>query len=961
MRYTFILFIVAFLISPAGAEDDFGTQNISNPETTSSNQTSEEFKDLTTLTYNPISRLYPSTVSPYVSIDLDCPSTHSSLAFSLNKITGNSCYDKGKIEKDPYEKQIATCECLNESSPLSFSAKTNLFKKNDLNTNDYSLEHLREVLSELDSKTVIRNNALILQAHILGENVSKKYGFNSEQLSNKNYAENYKKTLVETLNKQLVPTEKEKETFKSNVNKILEEIPQRANVLDILSKNDVEGEKCIPFKNFLVAKSYPESDSFWEAVKKDFEPSSWNIENLEKEFLDLNKSGETRLQAEAKIEFLEKNPLVKYAFLSRDQIVSKKVYDVMKKHMANLPNNCDSEFKGCFKAFQDKGLKNYLKDIAAVMEDEDVKKAVEQGREIENLKLMQNLASKSQSKYNIASLSSYSSKEFNIDPSQCIDLLGYNYLEGYTAHIRMMFSDKSDKELKELEEACTRRMPKYCQFAHKSPTESILRDGSTNNKIKNKEDDSQLTQLYNEIALDMVPDVKENVSFSSDSELYCKNHYRIADGKSQNLEDYKKATCKKEPTKISCTDKIAMLKEFYSLPEDKNKNIKNSSEIEYGDVSVNAIAQTGTVRVMQESEVQQYSGLNTLTSWLKKDSNSTSSTANISSSSGNNPLLTNLNETNSTIQGSTGAAASIAPSSQLNSFQFAASQLREQKDEIDKEIKDTKAAIEYNSERLSRPNISPEFKSDVEVRIASLERLLAEKEKTSKEYQSLIDKLLNQSNDAERTELAQNGSAKKKIEEIPSEEMVQSRQTAKNNIAANQMKNDQLDENTRGPASVNESFTTAGAGNGGSSISAGAGSVASSFGAASAASARVNSALLSKYGISVQDSGDGNVQVAADKEQGQISPLLTGAKAQELGLEVTRSEFERFKKNDIGALTELYNEKLEMVNSNVVRLMIKTEGIQSPLEFYAIKEQGKVVFQPVRKNKLSDLKNALNQ
>ena len=50
-----------------------------------------------------------------------------------------------------------------------------------------------------------------------------------------------------------------------------------------------------------------------------------------------------------------------------------------------------------------------------------------------------------------------------------------------------------------------------------------------------------------------------------------------------------------------------------------------------------------------------------------------------------------------------------------------------------------------------------------------------------------------------------------------------------------------------------------------------------------------------------------------------------------------------------------------MIENNVVKLMIHSDGESESLEFYAIKEDGKIVFQPVRKTKLSDLKNALIQ
>ncbi|MFA5584423.1 MAG: hypothetical protein WDA09_09420, partial [Bacteriovoracaceae bacterium] len=68
--------------------------------------------------------------------------------------------------------------------------------------------------------------------------------------------------------------------------------------------------------------------------------------------------------------------------------------------------------------------------------------------------------------------------------------------------------------------------------------------------------------------------------------------------------------------------------------------------------------------------------------------------------------------------------------------------MRESKEEIDEEIRSTKAAIAYNKERLARPNTTPEFRSDIEGRVQMLENLLAEKEKSSQQYQEIIAKLI---------------------------------------------------------------------------------------------------------------------------------------------------------------------------------------------------------------------------
>ncbi len=927
----------------------------------------------TTIGVNPSKSFYGLkhelySTAPAAKDGLDCEEPENSFSgYFMNTpfiLNTQNCFDLGYEAEDPFEKQIKVCECLSNGSqiaPLTLSEDDLLTPKGLVNSNEFSLDHLKSIMNDLDIKSNARNNALILQTHVLGEKISNSYGHTAEAVKDKSFIDTYKKSLVSSLQQQIAPSPEQKQEFEKNVHNIMNSMEEKPSVLNILAKSNIEGEGCLPFKNYLKLASYPQENNFWQAMKKGFKGSEWNIEQLEKDFLSNQSSPENKELIREKIRFLEMNPLVKYVFMSGDEGSAKEIHQVMQKHMTKISPNCGNEMGACYKQFLDKGLDDYMKEIATALDNEKMKSAVMRGKEKESEKYLASLIEKSQKRNSIASLNQWSSSKLGIDLDSCISFAGNNR-HSFAVPYTMGFGAKTREHLVN---TCTELMPKYCSKVHKNRNDSELEKGRLSNQISGKEDESLLSQIYQDISNEMIPDLSQNTRYESDRALYCEKHFRYVNGKSLNLDSFTKKLCQAKSPDPACSSKTELMAKFMANPEDHKKNSEEYSSSSAGFISMSAIAKSGTIREMNQEEVKRYSSITSVTSWLNDRKESRLGDQNKSSVSSwlaSNTEVAPANAGAASSSSSHNSMINMGSNSQnsMNSYQYTASQLKEQKDDLDKEIKDTKAALDYNQERASRPNVTSEFKNEVDVRVASLEKILAEKERTSKEYQDIIDKLMNQGKQAE-TQLAQSKSLPH-IENIAQADMTTgTRQTAKSN-AVTSSKPEITDDAHRAPASVSENFSTSGGVSGGSfSSSAGAGAVAAGpLGAVSSAQARINTALLSKYGITVQDN-NANVQVAADREQNQISTLLSDAKQQDLGLEVTRSEFEKFKKHDISALTDLYSKKIEMVNSDVVRLTIHTEGVKTPLEFYAIKEQGKVVFQPVRKNKLTDLQNALIQ
>lgn len=171
------------------------------------------------------------------------------------------------------------------------------------------------------------------------------------------------------------------------------------------------------------------------------------------------------------------------------------------------------------------------------------------------------------------------------------------------------------------------------------------------------------------------------------------------------------------------------------------------------------------------------------------------------------------------------------------------------------------------------------------------------------------------------------------------------------------------DEAFRAPAGIMDGST------GGAASAGGGGGGGGSFGAAgpvskgtktSAAAGKMNEALLAKYGVSVPASSTGSIVLAEDREAKQL-PILRDANAQVVPLNVSPAMYEKIKKKDLGTLEKIYEEKLKDLSSTIVKISVRAEGQKDALEFYAIKENGKVVFQPVRKFKRTNLINEINE
>jgi hypothetical protein len=165
----------------------------------------------------------------------------------------------------------------------------------------------------------------------------------------------------------------------------------------------------------------------------------------------------------------------------------------------------------------------------------------------------------------------------------------------------------------------------------------------------------------------------------------------------------------------------------------------------------------------------------------------------------------------------------------------------------------------------------------------------------------------------------------------------------------------------RAPASTPGNFGGSVGGSIGSSASLSSGTSASNAFAPSHASpsltGSLNQALLAKYGIQVKGSTQASLIVNSGQDSSSLNKLSTSSTS-EIPLNVSSEAYSSFI-NPNETLIKKYEGLINASSSDVVALSVQSEG-KEPLRIYVIKEQGKLIVQPV-KHRLQQLRDVFAQ
>lgn len=841
-----------------------------------------------------------------------------------------------------YEADLKVCECLTSRFNVPIKKKVSELSTQELEARNKKLEEgkLLASLVELKRNYVSKRDAILLEAHFIS---------NEQILSLNNIAKT-----------QETPNffKHKFEQFKGKVSdevlsKALESIDSRdqyKTVLDNLNDKTKHPESCFPYADYLKVSMLPESSLFWAEIlnKKEYNFEDWNYYSVLEKFN--NSQGNEKKLAEAKLDFLNRNPTLKSLFGSLNKKLGENLYKDMRK-VLNPSAGCVKD-NSCRSEFFEKGG-NLHQSLKAYYEDPE-NRTTHIGQTFSEMTDV------------ISDL---------VNPDVHKELVIPTFRLAYNNSDLRYSECNSSVEPKDAPE-CVDMLKNYC-------SELYIHEKEMLPNLQKKEDEKTYTNNWIK-DLEAIP--AENENYLKFQDLMCDKLARSYpfSNKVMNLEGFKKDYCPKNPQECEGLDDAKLFKLFVSKTKTTNKVFNDSNELVEDTSGLHKLAQANSenktaVRQMDEKVLEEVKTANSISNLNKPSSDSAPSIRELigctdcSSTGGSRGSDISISEHASVIGYEEPAKAdsnsqSVFANAQINqpflsnnvgniANEAVLSDARNELSTLKKEEQAIKKEITQVKEELNSSPTSPNS-SALESRLQNLEKLLAEKEKTSQSYQSLITKLL---------ESNKEGTSPKKAKEpvevasFDSEVIEGTRKTSSATVASNRPTNlnDEQHAAQRAPASV-ETFSTSG-----SAMLGGAGAIGSfsSLGtqAMKSGGGKINSALLSKYGIMVQENANSSVAVAQEAEANKFQTFGAFKEASNIPLEVSPKAFEKFKVNDLSALQELYKESLENIQDDVVKILVSNANSKETLEFYAIKEEGKVVFQPIRKMKLTDLQNVLTR
>ena len=703
-----------------------------------------------------------------------------------------------------------------------------------------------------------------------------------------------------------------------------------------------ERDFCLSYEGFLSTKMVPESNLFWQALgsNKKFNPNEWNASILEAEF----DRGENVALNNAKLTFLEMNPTIRAVFKGNNLHLQELLYDSLKKIL--IPDTSCIRKNDCQGRFVNSGqnLPNLLKEF---YEKQNVRADIS-GHLFIDLRNEASILSKVDDRRpNLSSIrlasenktASYKKCGGGIDPQktgECAD-----FLQNYCTDLRT----SGDSII------------------------PIQNDEQVNNKRFRLDDSIFLP-------------ADKNREYFEKNELACKKIKRKdkTTKKEMTYPEFKAAECSRiDCTKLTDVDIYKIfINNTKSLDDGIFFNKQNNSELVISGIAnskpvdlndkVLSIASRGESD-LRNKDSESMSIIDVIANIekpklpppIQEDILVTTTTARGSITAPENPpggesLDTSIAGHDISLQ-NLGTFGNQAYLNAPNQFFSKVEEEAGDKKEADMSSKDTNSFASSLSEGPKKQSIES-MDMTLEERIKGLEKLLAEKDSSTKRYQEMINQLLEHKGNIQAAQASKSANSPEASETLVDRRISSIKSNVQN--APKPLKDQQASHAMEAERNTNlESFPRDIAR---APASLGSSSTGQSF--AATTSKRVNNALLTKYGIVVKDGPTGStssVSVAEEADGSKFSGVKSIAEAADVPLQVSVKDFEQIKTNNLGALEALYTKELKGINDQVVKVLVSTNSSEEVLEFYAIKEEGRVIFQPIRKNKLIDLQNVLHR
>lgn len=854
-----------------------------------------------------------------------------------------------KSEVRNYKKDLDVCNCLESRFDLPIKDLSEMTPK-ELEEKNMRIEEgkLYASLMELKKKFVAKRDSLLLEAHF----VSKNQVETMLEIGQTEEATRHLKDMVASYKGKVSP-----KVYEEAFNMVDNHYSTADTVLDNLNKATKRPDSCFPFADYLKVSMLPNQKVFWKSLldNKDIKKEDWDYYDLINRY---NANKEDRREVKAKLDFLNKNPTLKAIFTLGDEETKKRAYKEMRN--ALNPNSSCVKKGNCRSQFFAKGgdLQKALKNI---YEDPKVKEMTIGITYVDTLTDISGIH------------------------NTWVDGLSVPALRMAYANGNATYDNCDTNTFHENAPACGEIFQNYC-------TELYARKDEMLHELESKEVNASYS---NDWLDDMEAEPSNNPGYQKFQNKMCQRLARKYPGSSKvmNFQAFKENYCPQNEQECNSLDDSGLFKLFISKTEATNKVFDDNQRLVEDDEGMHVLAEANSENKTSVSEFNQgtlarVKNSNKLSTFGKpsEEDSVPMSIMDLIGKVGNEtkPKLEEKSnvleplekisvvDTVETIDEGFGFFTGdnltedffnkVSPGNQglLGNNTYMDSAISEARNELNELKKEEEAIKNEMMQVKDEISATPSSGSnrELELRLENLEKLLAEKEKTSQNYQGLISKLMEAQTSPK---VAKEATSKTTDYEETANKAAGIEATRKSAVSAVISNKPTLTEeqnsSQRAPASVENFNTSSGMGGGGAAASV---AMSTSSSQAARGGGRFNGALLSKYGIMVQENPGSSVSVAQEVEGSRFQTMGVFKEASNIPLEVSQKAFERFKVNDLSALQELYKESLEKIDEEVVKILVSSEESKETLEFYAIKEDGKVVFQPIRKNKLSDLQNTLS-
>jgi len=694
------------------------------------------------------------------------------------------------------------------------------------------------------------------------------------------------------------------------------------SVFEKLLEIDRIEPSCVSFNTFLEIQRLPKEpedkaflDYFGDLKKVN--PNDWNLDRLKEEYNQAfrSKDKEKLSFLKSKITFLKSNPLYGSLLSSENSEVKKSQKALLKalQTKLQLSSECDAKSTDCFEANRRKKEQNE-EDLAKIFKAEQVGKVVRE--------------------FSIGGVA-FSSAGNLYPRSPAAFQRRLQLLDKPT--LARCYEGLTDTTVKA---NCLKDAPDYC--------------ARVNYVIEKNDEEKSLPfeDLLEGIQLNLNPDRKLNPAFRDFEDAICnKQHMAFENGKIvyRTLMEFKKDLCPIDQPQAerdpACSNYNRLLAAFlikYPLVNDPKldrhfghiqkmlvNNLSITPDHSLADINMNSIDAMRNSSVSQD-DVQKLSdtGGN-----LGDKLAPTTSRPQDSFSREDSGIIPPSVPMANALPGALAASQSLGNSPKAPHSDQPTDRSR---DEIMRDLERSRESVSSTT--------SQEELDQLNKRIKGLEEMLAKKDKDVEE--------LMRSKSEKATEIIGD-----KTDHGPAHKPATKEDDGEDDSDEEKPAVARRDSDYRSPASVGGVSKDSPFGS--ANIVASQGQSANAIGRAlepSAADVRFNDALLSKYGISVQDPSSGTALMAQELEPQGLIKLSTvfkkEGKSSVVSAVISDEQFEKVRGNDLANLTELYEKKFKKVDGNVVKISLTSEGDtqgKNPVEFYVVREAGKIVFQPVRK------------